>query len=252
MRTIIALAFTLTALAAGPCGAAAPAIVIAPMHSEGEHARFPRLTSFPDAAVQARVNGLLAKAEAQDHASQKDCLKQVLDEHQDKSFYDYSTSVAVTYVSRRYLSLSVDTSYDCAGAHPDASSAPLTFDLAHGAAIDWNAAFKPGFLTTADPNTGDVHKGKLAAIYFAHYAKLASRKGDADCLDAVKTDDLLDPYLRLDAAQGGFLVTPQLAHVVAACGEDIALSPDEIAPYLKDRALVDDLKAMPAPKKPGK
>jgi hypothetical protein len=222
---------------------AAPAAVsVAPMKASGEHVAFPRLTAFPDPAVQARVNAILAKREAEEHSYQRDCLKQVLDEHKDKRFFDWFTDVEVTYLSGRFLSLQINSGWYCAGAHPDSGQAPITIDLRTGTLIDWTKMFKPGVLNTVDKPA--PNKGRLGAIYLARYIARNSKNDPDDCIGTLRNDDFLEPAIRLDAKSGGLMVWPHLAHVVAACGDDIAIPPDQLASLVTDPALVEDIRAM--------
>lgn len=223
--------------------AAPDGIKIAPMKASGEHVGFPRLTQFPDATIQARVNAILAKREAEEHADQRDCLKQVRDEHKDKTFYEWSTDVDVTYLSGRFLSLQINSEWFCAGAHPDSGQAPITIDLRTGTLIDWARMFKPGVLNTAEKPA--PNKGRLAAVYLARYITGHSKNDPDDCIGTLRDDDFLEPAIWLDAKSGGLMVSPQLAHVAAAtCGDSIAISPDQLASLVIDPALVEDIRAM--------
>jgi hypothetical protein len=223
--------------------AAPEGVKVTPTGTEGEHVNFPRLTQFPDPAVQARVNAILAEKQAEDRAGQRDCLKQVHDQHEDMRSYAWSTRLQVTHVSRHFLRLSVSGNYDCAGAHPsDGGGMPINIDLSSGTEVDWNKAFKPGFLTTTDPKTFAAHRGKIAALYFARYAKIRGQdKDDKECLDAMHDQDFLGVALRLDEKEKGLVATPDLPFVIQACGEDITFHAGELAPYIADPNLLADL-----------
>jgi len=218
-------------------------VKVAPTKVSGEHVTFPRLTAFPDPAVQARVNAILTKKEAEEHAEQRDCLQQVRDAHKDKSFYDWSTDIETTYLSRRFLSIQVNSMWYCAGPHPNSGRAPITIDLRTGTLIDWTKMFRPGVLNTVDkpmPN-----KGRLAAIYLAQYIARNGKNDPDDCIGTLRDDDFLEPAIWLDAKSGGLMVSPQLVHVVAAtCGNDIAIPLDQLAFLVTDPALIEDLRIM--------
>jgi hypothetical protein len=57
---------------------------------------------------------------------------------------------------------------------------------------------------------------------------------------------LLDVSLWLDRSQDGLIVEPQLAHVIQACVEDVALNGNALAPYIADPNLLADLRDMAA------
>lgn len=223
---------------------AAPAAVnITPMKVSGEHVTFPRLTAFPNPAIQARVNAILAKKEAEEHAGQRDCLKQVRDEHKDKTFYDWSTDIEVTYLSGRFLSLQVNTGWYCAGPHPDSGKAPITIDLRTGTLIEWTKMLKAGVMNTAEKPA--PNKGRLAAVYLARYITRHGKDDPDDCIGTLRDDDFLEPAIWLDAKSGGLMVSPRLVHIVAAtCGDDIAIPSDQLASLVTDPALVEDIRAM--------
>lgn len=235
---IVILVLALSASAAD----AADEIAVSPQKSAGEIVHYPRLTHFPDTQIQKRVNDLLAahdKEESENHAS---CQENLRENHQKMEKDSYFTSIDVAYLSRRFLSLQVNSAWDCAGAHPGSSQQPVTIDLTTGKEVDWKSAFRPGFLTLTDPKTFQSRPGKLAALYRAHYAKLP--KVDRDCLDAIHDDEFLDAVLWLDRRQHGLLANPQLPHVVQACNEDIAFSAEEVAPYVTDPNLLAELREM--------
>jgi len=236
--SIVVLMLALLASAAD----AADEITVSPQKSAGEIVHYPRLTHFPDAQIQKRVNDLLAahdKEESENHAS---CQENLRENHQKMEKDSYFTSIDVAYLSRRFLSLQVNSAWDCAGAHPGSSQQPVTIDLTTGKEVDWKSVFRPGFLTLTDSKTFQSHPGKLAALYRAHYAKLP--KVDRDCLDAIHDDEFLDVVLWLDRGRRGLLANPQLPHVVLACNEDIAFSADEVATYIAAPNLLAELREM--------
>jgi hypothetical protein len=225
------------------------------MHSEGGKPVYPRLTAFPNPQIMAKVNAALAKQEADDQDTRSDCIKSVLEAKQKPTAETYETDISITYLSARYLSVNVVSSYDCAGAYPtNGAESPLTFDLATGAPVDWKRMFKPGFLP---PDDGDdsAHPSGLARIYKARYRKTAAV--DDDCLSVVKDPSVsLSPILWLSSRQG-LVIQPDFPHVVAACADDLELSAADLAPYVKSETFLADLKATmrfgaPAKSKPSK
>ncbi|HEY4941957.1 MAG TPA: hypothetical protein VII56_11080 [Rhizomicrobium sp.] len=219
--------------------AAAPAVAVAPLHSSGAKAVYPRLTTFPDARIMAKVNALLATREKDDRGAYADCLSQLKDMKMKPDKDTYSEDIAVRYLSGRLLSIEVVTSYDCAGAYPtNGAETPATFDLASGNPIDWTMAFKPGFLPGADEH---APLSFLTRTYRSRYSKA---KDDADCRQAINQQDPFSgaPIVWLDA-RGGVVFQPDFPHVLAACATPLTLPPGEIAPWLKDARLAADLKA---------
>ena len=230
-----------------PAAMAADEVVVSPLKSAGEIAHYPRLVKFPDPQVRDRVNRIFAQYDQKQSDDRRDCLKQLRDQHMQKDKDSFNTSIEVTYISRRFLSLSVNSSYYCGGAYPENGAAsPITVDLTHGTEVDWKKTFKPGFLSVADAKTGDIQLGKLAGLYRARYAKIRKDKDDQECRDTIGSEEFLDVSLWLDRAQGGLIVEPQLAHVIQACVEDVALNGNALAPYIADSNLLADLRDMAA------
>ena len=228
------------AWAAGP---SAPIVAAAPMHTASARAVYPRLTKFPDAKIMAHVNALLAAQEKMDRAAYADCLAQLKEQHQKPDKDTYWADISVTYLSSRYLSVNVNSSYDCATAYPNAGvETPMTFDLATGRAIDWNTMFRPGFLPS---DNADAPPSALTKLYRARYS---TKKDDADCRGVIMGDEPFSspPIVWLDAGKG-LVAQPDFPHVTAACAAAVGLSAADLAPYLKDAKLLADLKAVVKP-----
>jgi hypothetical protein len=226
-------------LAVAAAAQAAPSA--APMHTSGAKAVYPRLTQFSDAKIMAAVNAALAAQETADRQAYADCLQQIKDAGQKPDADSYSADISISYLSPHYMSVNVVSSYDCAGAYPNAGiETPLTFDLRTGHAVDWTKMFKPGFL----PDGSD----KLPGIALLYRARYRFEKGDEDCRDAIMHDDPFSdaPIIWLDA-QKGLEMQPDFAHVDAACARLMSLSGAEVAPYLRDPGLAADLKAVVPP-----
>ena len=229
-------AIPLVALAAAP---PAPVVAAAPLHTSGTTPAYPRLTKFPDAKIMAKANALLAAQEKADHGAYTDCLAQLKDMKMKPDKDTYAEDIAVRYLSARFLSVEVVTSYYCAGAYPtNGAETPVSFDLSSGTQIDWTAQFKPGFLPGAAENA------PLSFLTKAYRARYSKAKDDADCRQAITDQDPFSsaPIVWLDA-KGGVVFQPDFPHVIAACATTLTLSPAEIAPYLKDGKLAADLKA---------
>jgi hypothetical protein len=211
------------------------------MHSEGGKPVYPRLIAFSNPAIMAKVNAALAKQEADDRDTRSDCIKSVLEAKQNPSATAYETDISVSYISPRYLSVNVVSSYDCAGAYPtNGAETPLTFDLTTGEPVDWKALFKPGFLPSEDGEDA-AHPSGLAKIYKARYRKTDA--ADDDCRSVIADPSWsFSPILWLSATTG-LMVQPDFPHVVAACADELNLSAADLAPFVKTPSFLADLKA---------
>jgi hypothetical protein len=241
------LGFASTPSAGTPAPTPAAGVAASPMHTEGGKPVYPRLIAFSNPAIMATVNAALAKQEADDRDTRSDCIKSVLEAKQKPGASTYETDISVSYISPRYLSVNVVSSYDCAGAYPtNGAQTPLTFDLTTGEPVDWKTLFKPGFLPSDDGDDA-AHPSGLAKIYKARYRKADS--GDDDCRGVIDDPSWsFSPILWL-SAKAGLLVQPDFPHVVAACADDLNLSAADLAPYVKSTAFLADLKATVRPAK---
>jgi len=193
----------------------------------------------------ASVNASLAAAEAQSRSDYADCLSQIKDAGQKPDKDSYQVETNVRYLSTRYLSVDVTSSYDCAGAYPNSGiETPSTFDLVTGKAIDWKAIFKPGFLPP--DNAGDnAAPSPLTKLYRAHYSKA---KDDADCRQDIDSNDpFASPPIIMLNSRSGVVFQPDLAHADQACGTPLTLKAAEIAPYVRNADFLADLKATVKP-----
>jgi hypothetical protein len=131
--------------------------------------------------------------------------------------------------SRRWLVVMNHWDGFCGGAHPDSSNAPMVFDLTTGAEVevfDWfsDKAVKrepvEGYptLVTLQPQFRSLVLGRW-------------KGSDADCDDAIRTQD----YWHAELTRTGFTFTPDLPHVVQACGENFAVPFASLQPYLNDQ-----------------
>jgi hypothetical protein len=209
---------------------AAVAVLAAPMQASGTEPHWPRLTQFPDAQVMARVNAAIAAKEKQNAADHKECLSDLHDPGEKPDDETWSLTVKVGYITERYLSLEVTSSSYCGGAYPNNGvEAPLTFDLKTGRELDWNKAFKPGFVPDG-----------LTKLYRAAYP----RDADHECRKLVAQDAPFesadDAIFRLQAGKG-LMVLPEFPHATQACAEEVALPAAKLAPYLSDPQLLAEL-----------
>ena len=219
---------------------AADDVAVSPLKNQGEIVHYPRLTRFPDAQMQGRVNALLAARDKQESESHADCAENLRENHQKMERDSYFTALEVTHISRRFLSIAITGEYYCGGAHPDhGPQEPLTIDLLQGREVDWDKEFKPGFL-------GDG--GRLAAIYRKRYPTLRGNDPKDDCIGEMRDDPASSFFLNLAAKEGGLVIEPEEPFAAQACMEPLVLKANELAPYVRDPNLLAELQAMAAGK----
>jgi hypothetical protein len=198
-------------LVANVFGAARADLIASPDLGDGV-AALPRLTVPGPAA--ARINADLAARDAAAAEFGADC-----NTDPPRSFHE--RLITVTFVGPAYLSLLESTSFYCPGAaHPNEFVAPMTYDLATGAEVEWRALFPVGFLAkNSHPWTKTVTASPtLVALYFAHSPAM-----DAECrTEIVRFSASFRVWL--DAAEGGLVLMPaSLPHVMQACAVPVTL-----------------------------
>ncbi|WP_457104392.1 hypothetical protein [Methylobacterium sp. P5_C11] len=149
----------------------------------------------------------------------------------------WERGVQVPMRGPRFLSLVINDSWFCGGAHPDTATMSIVYDLTTGAPVDWTTLLPPaltGTIALADGADGTkmvtLASETLHALYRAGYRPKSGdpkRDGDdADCRAAVtETNDGKPPAMMawLDVGAGGLAVQFDLAHVVQACADPVVI-----------------------------
>jgi hypothetical protein len=179
----------------------------------------------PTSAAERKINAALRRLDAAVQRAAKECKTD------DGKAGDWERSVETPMHGPNYLSFVVTDSMYCGGAHPDASTMAIVYDLRTGAPVDWTRLLPREFTGKlalqegADgTKTVPLSSKALTALYLAGY-----RPGDADkeCRGAIADDVAADePDISVwpDAQDGGLAMIFDLPHVVAAC-EDVVVAP---------------------------
>jgi hypothetical protein len=219
---------------------AAVPVTVTPMHVKGSVIHYPRVHGLADPAIAAKANAILLAREQQSHKDRDDCLSQMRDMHRQPDNDTWVVQIDVRYVSVRYASLDVRESNYCGGPYPnDNISNPLTLDFTTGAELDWKRVFKPGALPDANTGPDPDHPPALVGAYITRVAKGAGG-ADPECQSGL-ADAIDGMFVWLDARRG-VVLRPDLPHAIMACANEIAFTPDEIAPYVRDEKFLADLR----------
>ena len=131
-----------------------------------------------------------------------------------------------------FLSFVIADNSFCGGAHPNSGTMAIVYDLRTGAPVDWTRLL-PKHLTGKvelqqqmdGTKMVSLTSPRLFALYFEQYRK-GERKNDKDCTDAVKDNAasfLPAMQVWFDAKAGGLGLRFEVAHVIAACVDEIVL-----------------------------
>lgn len=236
MRRVNSLLIAFALLTGAARAQDATVALTAPAPLAKDVAAFPKLTGHD--AIANKVNAALVKLDDRVRKARRDCLA--------AKNGDWSRSIEVTMAGPRYLSYLVSDSVYCGGAHPDASSFALVYDLTTGAPVDWAKLLpKPiveqATLDNAADGTriGVVASKALSAAYVAGLGKDV----DPDCKDALSGVDL-NFVLWLDAkAKGLSMQTISLPHAAQACADTVTIGVAELREWRAAPSLIDALAA---------
>ncbi len=157
-----------------------------------------------------------------------------------------------------YLTLRQHLDIYCGGAYPATDQTAVTYDLATGARVDWNALL-PGLALVQDEPMADmpadyVYSIRSPALEALYERRMLAEATDAEwrdqCSDVWKpnpADDLGQGFrVWADAEHGGVAIDANYVHAVQACGGPIYLSADEMRAAGAPAALIDALAAAKA------
>ena len=201
------------------------------------NARLPRIVS-PATPATARINAAFNVLDARWSSFMHGCPKDG----------DTGRVVDVTMNGPQFLSVVVHDSESCGGAHPDASTLALVYDLATGKPIDWKTLLGPraALSTSLDTVIDGTRSGTFASASLqALYLKsLKARIHDKDWWD--QCGDVFNDSLSFiawpDAKKRALLLEPALAHVVQACAEDGSIGATDLQKIGADARLIDALR----------
>jgi hypothetical protein len=139
---------------------------------------------------------------------------------------DWQRAIDVPMRGPGYISFVITDNLYCGGAHPDASTMSIVYDLRTGTPVDWTQLLPPsltGKLALQEGADGTrmvtLASPRLFALYLDGY-RASSGSADDQCKQAIQDfagGDAPPMMAWLDARKGGLAVEPGLPHVVQAC-----------------------------------
>ena len=217
--------FTLL-FAALSLGAASAGTLTAPKPLVKDVDALPKLTARDAASV--KINNALQKLDKQVLKARKECVS--------GKNTSWMRTVTTTMAGPQFLSFYVTDSVDCGGAHPDAASFALVYDLKTGKAVDWSKLLPKALVESSSTDSGAdgsiigvVGSKQLSQLYI----ESLGTDLDKDCKEVLVEGDLkfilwLEDGHKGQKAQGqntqGLVVqTTSLPHVVQACADTVTL-----------------------------
>lgn len=140
---------------------------------------------------------------------------------------DYTRTIWAPFTGPRFLSVTINASYYCGGAHPSVDIRRMTFDRQTGGLPDWTALWPGGGITASTDGHGNLPavSREPALTDWFRAAVRADPASDAEWLaqcDAWYGDEPMEDEpvaIWLDAETGGVgMDWASLPHVAMACG----------------------------------
>jgi hypothetical protein len=182
----------------------------------------------PGAAVR-RINATLAGPLTGNPPLWFDCIRAPLEDSPYEG--DFDESIEPAMISSRLMSVVQQDDTNCGGAHPNAGRTYRTFDLATGREIDlhdWLSAGAVGRQGTA----GSEDEIKTLRPAFRRFILTGWHAGQADCAGVIRDQE----YWNIGLTRTGLVFSPDLPHVVQACGEEFTLSFARLRSFLTQDA----------------
>ena len=146
-------------------------------------------------------------------------------------------------VTRNAPLLAIEVTYesDC-GAYPSSGINSYVFDPATGALIDWARALPEAGVTAGEPDTEMFTNAFTSASLQARLVAAARKQSDADwrndCLPVLEGQDL-SLTARINTETHTLDITPDLPHVVQACGDSLSLGTADLTALKADPRLIE-------------
>ena len=144
----------------------------------------------------------------------------------------YSRWITQPMTGPAFVTYAISEEYMCGGPYPSTGQTTVTYDLASGRRLDWSVVLKAMNVTTGDTegmpagSVPIVYSPALAAWYVRTIkAQIAGQDGGSEwmeqCAPVFDAEVFLANGFRLSASAeaGGLTVSPDLPHVVQACGD---------------------------------
>jgi len=198
-----------------------------------------------DGEAVRRINSELGEAFAGDPPGWFECLQMSLGYSANEGYFD--DSHAPVMITRRWLSVADHWDGYCGGAHPDSSNGWRAFDRDSGQEVDPFSWFNEAAVTRQRfEGTEDVlttMKPPLRDLILAGWTTEAE-----ECDEVIRSQD----YWSIGLGRAGMLFSPDLPHVIQACGEEFTVPYARLRPFLTEegaaniRALEAELAERPA------
>jgi hypothetical protein len=176
------------------------------------------------------INASLHAPFAGDPPEWFDCLRSALEQNSLEGDIDDVTVPRL--ITARWLVATRQSDSYCGGAHPDEASEPLLFDLSTGRPVDLHDWLNAKAIKRERFGSG-ADEAKELTPEFRSVLLARWKPADTECGDPVREAD----FWTIELTRTGLVFRPELAHVVQACADDVALPFARLRPYLSAEGL---------------
>jgi hypothetical protein len=177
--------------------------------------------------AERRINAALGQLDATVRKAANDCKGA-----DNKPGY-WERTIDVPMRGPGYISFVINDSTDCGGAHPNASTMSIVYDLRSGAPVDWTQLLPASLTGTPALQQGadgtrmvTLASQPLFELYLAGYGAAKGAGADPECEQIIKDSGNGGPPAMmawLDANAGGLAVQFDLPHAVQACAVPVVI-----------------------------
>jgi len=183
------------------------------------------LIAYPSTPAEQNVNAILKRLNERMAKVLKDCDGNYRDSGKNDIEGDWERTITVTMTGPRFLSMVAIDSYFCGGPYPDSGTFAMVFDMTTGRPVNWmNLIAKSANASVYSDSNSDG--SRVGALIVPALRALTIAHADGECKEAFHNPQAYQ--LWPDAKSGTLTAEPfDLPHMVAACVDDLKLTPDQ-------------------------
>jgi hypothetical protein len=214
----------------------------------------PRIAAPRDDA-ERKINAAVQRLDVRLGQAIAECATAAKESHTNS---DWQRTARATMHGPGFISFEIIDSTYCGGAHPEAVTMSIVYDLKTGAPVDWTTLLPPSLTGKVALRQGadgtkmiTLSSPRLTELYFAGYHLDEKPGTDDDCRQAMKDAAAASPpamMVWLDAQAGGLAIQFDVPHVIQACADPVVIPSATLRQHGASPRLVEAIEAAHAAK----